>query len=307
MRALTWGLGMALAAAGLFGQGTDAVKQAYDNLKAAEAKKDAAGVKQWAAETSKLAREAVKSAKDDVDGRATAEYAKQVDTYTEYSLFSTAVQSQNPADTVALVDQLREQNPKSPYVAQAIGPYLRAMQQSGPGEKAGAEAEKLAADYPDSEDALLVACDYNQGKQRQQKVLDYAGKLVALMQGKAKPEGMSDEDWTKRKNTTLGLGYWYLGLAQISENQLEAADKSLRAAVPLLPPGSSVLGMGLFNLGLADYKMAKAGTGKPNRALLQDALKYSTQSAAIKSPLQQQAAANVKAIKGELGPATRKK
>lgn len=309
MRARNRGLGTALAmgmALGLWAQGTDAVKQAYDNLKAAEAKKDAAGVKQWAAETSKAAREAIKNAKDDADGKATADYARQVDVYTEYSLFATAVQAQNPADTIALIEQLREQNPKSQYLGQAVGPYLHALQQSGQGAKAGEEAEKLAEDYPDSEDALLVACDYEQSKQRQAKVADYAQKLVTVMEGKAKPQGVSDEDWAKKKNTTLGLGYWYLGLAQSGANQFEAAAKSLKSAAPLLPAGSTVLGIGLFHLGLADYRMAKAGKGKGSRALLEEALKYSQQSAAIKSPLQQQAAENVKAIRGELGPARRK-
>ena len=287
--------------------GTDAVVQAYNKLKAAEAAKDPAGIKQWAAETSRLAREAVKNAKDDEDGKKQADYARQVDIYTEYSLMAAAIQAKDPKDTVALVDQLRLQNSKSQYMTEAAGPYLNALRQTSGAEKAGEAATEILKDVPDNEDALLMAADLSQSRKEPDKMLDYATRLVQVLQTKAAPAGVPAAEWEKQKNTKLGLGYWYQGLGYNSQEKFAEADKALRQAVPLLPAGSSVLGVGLFNLGLADYKLAKATKGKPNRAMLEDALKYSQESAAIKSPSQGQAAENAKAIKGELGAPARRK
>jgi tetratricopeptide (TPR) repeat protein len=308
MKASIWAMAVITAAACAAQEpsGTDAVVQAYNKLKAAEAARDVAGIKQWAAETSRVAREAVKNAKDDEDGKKQADYARQVDIYTEYSLMAAAIQAKDPKDTVALVDQLRLQNPKSQYMTEAIGPYLNALRQTSGPEKAGETATELLNDFPDNEDALLMAADFSQSRKQPDKMLDYATRLVQVLQTKTAPAGVPAAEWEKQKNTKLGLGYWYQGLGYNSQGKFADADKALRQAVPLLPPGSSVLGVGLFNLGLADYKMAKAAKGKPNRALLEDALKFSQQSAAIKSPSQGQAAENAKAIRGELGTPARR-
>ena len=256
----------------------------------------------WAAETSRIAREEEKTAAADDDGKRRADYARQMDTYTEYSLSATARQAANPKDTIALFEGLQSQNPQSQYMAQATGAYLRALQQTKQGDKAGAAAEKILETDPNNDDALRIAADYNQSHKRFAASAADGEKLVAAMQAKPKPEGANDADWDKMKRTEIGLGYWYAGVSYASENKFADADKALRAAVPSLPAGSEILGTGLFYLGLSDYKLAKAGGGK---AMLQDALKYSQQAAALKSPMQTQAAANVKAIQGELGPAKR--
>ncbi len=283
-------------------QATDKLVDAYNKLKEAEGAKDAAGVLKWAAETSRIAREEQKSAAADDDGKRRADYARQVDTYTEYSLSAAAMQAADPKDTIALVEALTNQNPKSQYLTQATGVYLRALQQTKQGDQANAAAEKILEADPNNDDALLIAADYNQGHKRFAQSAADGEKLVTAMQAKAKPEGANDADWDKMKRTKIGLGYWYAGVAYASQNKFAEADKALRAAVPSLPAGSEILGTGLFYLGLSDYKLAKAGGGK---AMLQDALKFSQQSAALKSPMQTQAAANVKVIRGEVGPAKR--
>ena len=282
--------------------GGDKLVDAYNKLKEAEGAKDAAGVLKWAAETSRIAREEEKTAASDEDGKRRLDYARQVDTYTEYSLSATAMQAADPKDTIALFEALTSQNPKSQYVAQATGAYLRALQQTKQGDKASAAAEKILENDPNNDDALLILADANQNHKRFAASAEDGEKLVAAMQAKPKPEGANDADWDKMKRTKLGLGYWYAGVSYASENKFAEADKALRAAVPSLPAGSEILGVGLFYLGLADYKLAKAGGSK---TMLQDALKFSQQSAAIKSAMQTQAAANVRAIRSEVGPAKR--
>ncbi len=88
------------------------------------------------------------------------------------------------------------------------------------------------------------------------------------------------------------------GIVYSGQKKYSHADKVLRQALPLIKGDNQMLGVGLFHLGVADYELGKS---TKKRALLQDALKFSQQSAAIKGPLQAQAQANVKAMGRQVG------
>jgi hypothetical protein len=278
--------------------GADNVDLAYNNLKAAEGKNDPDGVAKWSAETSALARKVEQSQPLGDDAKARIDYAKQVDTYTEYSVYATVLKTTDPAKIIALVEPLEQRSPKSEYLSKSYGMYLNALRQTGQNEKAGAAAEKEADRDPTNEDVLLIAADYNMQKQNQDKALAYAAKLSEVMQAKTKPAELSDADWEKKKTTLLGAGYWIQGVVYSEQKKYTQADKVLRVALPLIKGDNQMLGVGLFHLGVANYELGKS---TKKRALLRDALKFSQQSAAIKSPLQAQAQANVKAIGRQVG------
>src|SRR5579862_8639383 len=100
----------------------DDLDDAYAQLKTAQEKKDADGIKKWATETSKAAR-SEESKQKPADATADAwkqrqDFAKEVDTLTEYALATGAVEpGLEPAKVVELVDTLLAQNPKSQYVS----------------------------------------------------------------------------------------------------------------------------------------------------------------------------------------------
>jgi tetratricopeptide (TPR) repeat protein len=277
---------------------------AYNNLKAAEATNDAAGVMKWSAETSKAARKEIASFRPGADDQSRLDYAKQVDTYTEYSVYAAAAKTTDPAQIVALIDSLQQRAPQSPYLSKAYGRYLNALQQTGQGDKAEAQAEQQLQRDPNNEDVLAFAASHNLQKNDAEKTLAYSSKLVELMQSKAKPADISDADWAKKKDTMLGLGYWMEGVSHNSRHQYADADKSLRAALPLVKENTQLLPIVLFHLGVADFELGKAAkTRTAGRAMMRDALKFSQQSAALKSPMQAEAANNVKAISRALGVA----
>ena len=275
----------------------DAVEVAYNNLKAAEGKNDPDAVIKWSAETSRLARKEVASPKSG-DGKEQIDYAKQVDTYTEYSIFATSLKTTDSAKVIALVESLEQRNPDSPYLSKAYGRYLNALRQAGQNDKAGAAAEKEAQRDPSNEDVLAFAADYDLRQKDMDKSLTYSTKLAGLMQSKAKPEEVSDADWQKKKTTLLGLAFWMEGVSYNGKNQFSDADKALREALPLVKGDNQLQPIVLFQLGVADFQLGKASK---NRAMMQDALKFSQQSAAMKSPVQTDAQNNVKAISGALG------
>jgi len=119
---------------------------AHDCLKAAEAKKDPDAVKTWAARTSDVARKVAQAPKpaseDDVEEwKTSVDFAKQLDTYTEYSLYATTLQTEDPAKKIELAEALEQRNPRSQYLPQIQGQYLIALRQAGQLEKAAAVAE----------------------------------------------------------------------------------------------------------------------------------------------------------------------
>jgi hypothetical protein len=134
-------------------------------------------------------------------------------------------------------------------------------------------------------------------KRDNEKVILYSNKLVELMTSKPKPEGVSDADWEKRKNTMIGVGHWMAGTTYGSQSKFAQADKSLRAALPYIQGNDQLMAGALFHLGLANYQMGK---GK-NAQQMGEAMKFMQQCASIKGPFQAQAAKNVAVMRKETG------
>jgi tetratricopeptide (TPR) repeat protein len=275
----------------------DNVEAAYNNLKAAEGKGDVDAVVKWSAATSQAARKVEQSALSGAEDKAMVDYAKQVDTYTEYSIYATSLKATQPAQIIALVSSLEARNPQSPYLSKAFGRYLNALQQSGQNDKAGTEAEQEVMRDPSNEDALAVAADYNMHHQDTQKTILYAAKLCEVMQTKPKPDEIDDASWQKKRQALLGLGYWMEGTAYNQQRQYAKSDQALRQALPEVKQNSQLLPLVLFQLGVADFELGKRPR---NLALLRDALKFSRESAALKSPVQADAARNARAIAAAL-------
>jgi tetratricopeptide (TPR) repeat protein len=276
----------------------DQVEVAYNNLKAAEGKNDPDAIMKWSAETSRIAKKDVATPKPG-EGKEQIDYAKQVDTYSEYAIFATALKTTDNAKVIALIEALEQRSPDSPYLSKTYGRYLNALSQTGQNDKAGAAAEKEAQRDPSNEDVLAFAGNYSMSRKDPEKTLSYATKLAELMQSKAKPEEIADADWQKKKQVMLGLAYWMQGVSYNGKSQFLQADKALRQALPLVKDNAQLQPIVLFQLGVADFQLGK--TSK-NRAMMQDALKFSQQCAAMKSPVQAEAQNNVKAISNALGP-----
>jgi tetratricopeptide (TPR) repeat protein len=267
---------------------------AHATLKAAEAKKDPEAVRDWALRVSALARKVASAPKskdeDEDEYKQRVDFAKQLDTYTAYSLFAAGLQASDPRQKAALFRALEENSPDSEYVAQSRDYYFLALTQSGDTAAAAALAEKSAADGKAGEEMLAFLGDYYLRQNKELgKVSDYANKLVQLVSTRPKPEGVSEEDWQKRKNQLLGLGYWMAGSAAALQNQFAEADKSLRAALPYIAGNNELRASALFHLGVANYRLGK----------IVDAIKFNQECIAIKSPYQAQAQKNLKAIQAE--------
>src|SRR5262249_25830723 len=185
----------------LLAMDADDLDAAHQNLKAAEAKKDPDQVKKYSAQTSQLARKLAASEQpkeaDEVDEwKRRVDFAKQLDTYTEYALYAAALQTADPRKRIELGEALSSRNAKSQYMQQMAQITFASYRQVGDNANALAFAEKRLADDQSSEDMLAFAANqYVEKKRDPDKVIAYSAKIVELMDTKPKPEGVSDSDW----------------------------------------------------------------------------------------------------------------
>lgn len=281
------------------------LSDAFDGLKAAEAKKDPDAVKQLAGEVFKLSKTEMALPKPtdpaDVDHwKERQTYAKDVEVQAEYALAVTADTSSDPAKTVALVDELLAQNPKSQYLGSCSRAYLAALKKVSPG-KAVAGAQAILAGDANNEDALYDLAVGTMSKP--DEAGRYASRLVNVTKSKGKPEGESEADWERTKNAYLGQGYYIMGAAACTKQTWTDCDRDIRSALPMIGKEPSLAGPAYFYLGLADYRIAKL---TDDHAKMEEALKYSQQSAAIAGPMQGQAQTNANAIRQELAAPKRR-
>lgn len=275
---------------------------AYQQLKDAQSAKDADAVKKWAVETAKLAKTESTGPKLDgfseEDWPKRVEYAKGVEKLSEYALATEATQpGLAPEKVVELMDALLAVNSKSTYLGLATAPYLGALGKIGGADKQIEGATKIVKDSPNEEDALVVLADNLMAKNKADQAYTYAARLVTVMKSKAKPEGFSDEEWNRRKSTLLSRGYYTAGVTGCMRQIWKDCDTNLRAALPMISGQTGFTGPAYFYLGVANYQISKITT---DRTKLQEALKFTEQSAAISGPMQAQARQYVTVMQNEL-------
>jgi tetratricopeptide (TPR) repeat protein len=278
----------------------DDLEKSFKSLQQAESNKDAAQVKKLAADVFRLAGQVTSaSAPEDAAEKEAwtnrVSYVRDIQVRAEYALYVTAIQAP-PAVTVDLMGTLEQGSPKSRYLDEGYARYFLALTQTGAGAKIPAIAEKALANFPNNDDLLLILADTAMNRKQSDRALGYARRLVAAVPKHAKPEGMSAADWDRKRNVSLGRGYWIAGIVLSEKTQYFEADKNLRAALPLVQGNDAMRAAALFNLGVANYQLGRTTL---NKAQVIEAAKFSEQCAAISGPYQQQAWTNAAVMKRE--------
>jgi hypothetical protein len=258
-------------------------------LKEAVAGNDAPKIKEMAAQVSKGSRAIITKGDETPE---VIEFAKGADEYSEYALSIAAAKGADAKTTIEFTELLLAQNNKSKHVDTAATYYLTALAKEGAAKQL-AGAQKILAGRPENEDALDMAARTSGGGGGA-----FGSRLVAVMQKKAKPEGISDADWAKKKEAMLADGYYFSAMAPCAGQRWKECDAAFKAGDPYFKSQPAMQGTSLFYQGLANYNLAKV---LQDKSRLQTALKYSEQSAAIAGPMQAQASNNVAVMKKELG------
>jgi len=267
----------------------DTLDDTYQTLQNAVAKKDAAQVKKLVAEMTPLIKESLGTPAPVSDEERASwsnrqEYVKSIETYVEYALYATAVQSPT-ATMVDLIATLEQHNPKSKYLENAYGAYFIGLTQTGGQAKIPAIAERAVENFPNAVDLLAIVADSALAKSQNDRAVVFATREIAAF-GRPKPEGFSDADWNRKRGIDLGRAYWIVGYVAAMKNDYETANKNLRAALPLIQGNNAEMAPALFYLGIANYQLGKLYLSKGQ---VLDAARFSDECAAIPGPYAEQA------------------
>jgi hypothetical protein len=300
MKMLNLSFGMLLLAGAALAADDD-LESMFQSLQTAETKNDTAEIKKLAVSACALARQIIaapvpESSVEKAVWPSRVEFAKSVIEHSEYALYVAALKA-TPAEGADLFAALEQVNDKSKYLDQGFGLYLSDVNQSAGAAKAAALAERAVANFPNNEDLLAVAMESALTRRQNDRALVYAKRLVTAAESAKRPEGAAADEWERHRATLLNRAHFVAGYAEAQKNLFADADKDLRAALPSLHSGDASYAAALFFLGLSDYQL---GRETHNRALIQQAQKYSEDCAKITGPYSQQAYTNALIIKQEL-------
>lgn len=206
-------------------------------------------------------------------------------TYVQQLVFSGVYQAKDPAKRAALLVRFARAFPDSSFANQALGVAATAYQQAQNPAKMLEVANGLLAKDPNDVGMLLLLSDYYGEKGEQlDKAETYAKKAISTLETAAKPEGLTDEQWTQQKALQKGLALSSLGQIEIEKKENAQAVENLKAAAPLVKADDGSYARNQYRLGFALLNLKKnaeakeaftqaASVNSPYKALAQEKLK----------------------------------
>ena len=259
------------------------------SLKAAESKGNPDDIAKWAGLEWKVASQIAARG-----GRAAAD-AQQTQLYAEYSLFTIAQQTTDPAKRLEMLRSLQERNPKSPYAENVPAECFAIYHKLNQMDKALALADQTLAADPDNVDMLMAVSEYHFGhEEAREKVVANMVHVVEVLKKKPRPDSLGEEDWAKKKSQALGSAYYMGGVFSSITGQYGRADQMLRAALPMIAGDATQEATAFYQLGVANYHLADRD---PSRA--KEALAFWRRCASIRSNFQAQAMKNAESVRNE--------
>jgi tetratricopeptide (TPR) repeat protein len=225
--------------------------------------------------------------------------AKQTEDYADFCAYTAARQLTDPAAKIAVFERLDSHKSTSEILHNLPADFFEAYQQLGDADKAGAMAQRALAADPENVEMLLAVAEYQFHKgspKARPEIVAHTTKAVDILLKKPHPPQWTDADWEKKKSQMLGLAYYLGGISASMLNNWAKADQMLRGAVPLIHDNGAQESAVLYHLGMANYRLAEAGTDRTRPV---DAVKFLRRCATIKGPYQDQAAKYVESIRSE--------
>jgi tetratricopeptide (TPR) repeat protein len=238
-----------------------------------------------------LARHKTKPAPEGVDpstweqqkGNALAEARDNIN-YVQYTLFSSAYQTRDPAAKAALFERFLAAFPDSPYAANAQAMVAAAYQQAQNYPKMLEFGRGVLGRDANNIGMLLLLADYYSERSEQlDKAEGYSKKALELLTSAQKPAEVTDEQWQKQLSLQRGLAWTALGQVYIARKRDAQALEALRTAAPLLKPDPVTYARNQYRMGFALLNLKRipearaalaeaASINSPYRSLAQEKL-----------------------------------
>lgn len=219
----------------------------------------------------------------------TLEANKDSFVYVQQLVFSGVYQAKEPAKRAELLVKFAKAFPDSAFATQALGIAATAYQQAQNTAKMLEVANGLLAKDPNDVGMLLLLSDYYGEKGEQlDKAETYAKKAISTLESAKKPEGVTDDQWTKQKGLQKGLALSSLGQVNIEKKDNAQAVENLKAAGPLVKPDDGSYARNQYRLGFALLNLKKNAEAK----------EAFTQAASVNSPYKALAQEKLKGLSG---------
>lgn len=173
-------------------------------------------------------------------GQAAPSKGPEIKDPAEYNAYINAYQQQNPAQKAQLLEAFLQTYPNSVMKEQAMEQLMVAYQQANEPQKALDAATRVLQVNPNNIRALaLLAYSYRAmasqgGPQMQEnlaKAQQYGQQGLQALQNMKKPDGMSDDDFTKFHNETGAIFDGAVGFAALQAKDYATSEKDLQEAV----------------------------------------------------------------------------
>jgi len=170
-----------------------------------------------------------------------AQQKKEIKDPAEYNSYVGAVQAPDPNQKIAGLEDFLARYPNTVVKEDALEQLMGAYQQAGNGPKTIETANKLLQVNPNNLAGLVISVLSMRGgvtgpqDPKLAQMRDMAQRGLQALQTAAKPEGMADADWTKRKALFGTVFQGSLGFAALQLKDYPAAQQHLRLAVEAQP------------------------------------------------------------------------
>jgi tetratricopeptide (TPR) repeat protein len=235
---------------------------------------------------------------DDVpDWTRQIQFAKQVMAYSEYLLSVQVTQEGDQQKKAELIQVLETRNPQSQYLAIAKAPPPRVTFSSMSPDQAYALAEQGLPSDPDNEDFLMAIANHLLNREHDlPRVLSFSLRIIEVLQRKPKPDGVSIDDWERKRARYLGAANWMAGIVYGKQGRYGLSDRYLRASLGYIRDNVQALAAAYFYLGYDNYAMAGE---LHDRGRAVEAVRYSKLCTAIDGPFQSLAYKNLQVLRNE--------
>ena len=207
--------------------------------------------------------------------------------YAEELVYNGAYKTPDPGQRAELLTRFAKAFPDSPYAVPAMGVAATSYQQSQNTPKMLEVAGGLLAKDPNNLGMLLLLSDYYGEKGEQlAKAEEFAKKAAGLADAAPKPDGVSDDQWTREKALQKGLALSALGQINLQKKENALAVQNFVAAAPLLKANEASYGRNQYRLGFAYLNLRKTA----------DARQALSEAASAKGPYQPLAEEKLKSL-----------
>jgi hypothetical protein len=268
------------------------IEIAERSLKLADQKKDPALTKKWSGIVSRSADSLLAMPANGEAGKKRMEIARSIGSNLEIRSYSEILQTSDPVQKQARIEKFLDQYKQSCYRSVLEDLYLEAANVLGGSARTLTAAKKILEWDDHNAVALMVIAETQLRAGREpSKLRDSAARILTLLDQQGKPEGLTAQQWSKKRGVLSGRAHWMIGRAYMQEDRYREADNSLRTALPYLKGDSQLSSDALFYLAWANYQLHNYA----------DAMRFNSECTRIDGPYRAQAAKNLEVFRAENG------